>query len=528
MAGADLSFWLKWVADWKAGGINTAIICPGSRSSPLVQALITTGWSLHSCVDERSAGYQALGMAQALGRPVVVVTTSGTAAANLAPAMAEAFFSRIPLVAWTADRPPEWIGQEDNQAIHQPGLFGQHTIGDWNLPLVDEDSLRQWHAERFAREARKALRQSPAGPVHLNIPFREPLYASPSTRENHPVGSWASEAHPHHDSIDFSQFKRPLLLHGQAHFGDAIAMPEHGIGEVLSSYPLRLAAEAWLPELATNPDVRPDLIVTTGGAFVSKSLRSELRKWTFTHAHLGPTSAEVFCRPVEPISPETIAGLDFSLWDSILENARFKLQKTWEADISLEFAAVRHLVESLPVGSNVHLGNSLTIRIASLLPNIPVGVRFWCNRGTSGIDGSLSTSVGHALASLDQQHVAIIGDQSFFYDRNALWRDALPANLRVVVLNNHEGAIFRALDGPTDWQDDLRFWTTPHKRTAEFTANDHGLHYQSAQSYADLEGAWQTLRNESGCGLLEIFTDAAETAADFRRILTSLRESETV
>lgn len=526
MAGVDLSFWLKWVSAWKAEGVSRAVVCPGSRSSPILQALITAGWDLFSCVDERSAGYQALGMAQAFHAPVVVLTTSGTAAANLAPAMAEAFFSRVPLVAWTADRPAEWIGQEDNQAIHQVGLFGQHTRGAWNLPLADGDDLRNWHIDRCAREARAMLRECPSGPIHLNIPFREPLYGTPTNWDRVPAGNWSFTSLASEDSIDFSAFKCPLLLHGQPRLGED-HLPTTGIGEVLSYAQCRLPAEAWLPALAQNENLRPDLIVTTGGPFVSKSLRHELRKWSFTHAHLGSTNAEVFCRPVESISAHTLKALDSEALSEQTRTARQRIRSAWDMELSLEFAAVRRIVETLPEGSNVHLGNSLPVRIASLLPNIPTGLKFWCNRGTSGIDGSMSAAVGHALATPNEQHLLIIGDQSFFYDRNALWREILPSNLKIVLLNNHEGAIFRALDGPTEWKDDLRFWTTPHKRSAEFTARDHGLQYESAHSLSELDHAWNVIRNESTCALLEVFTDAAETAIDFRRILTFLRETET-
>lgn len=529
MAELDLSFWIRWVSTWKAAGVDQAVVAAGSRSAPLLQALLATGWRIETAVDERSAAYQALGMAQAQRRPVVVLTTSGTAAANLLPAVAEAYFAEVPLVVWTADRPPEWIGHEDNQAIYQTGLYHRHVRGEWALPDDLQDSTSASTAEKITKAALRTLGQSPSGPVHLNIPLREPLYATPTERVNVPTGAYAPE--PDWPSIDpewedlAQRARRPLILHGlgggAGNWGSA---PQ--VGEILALQGDRLPAEAWVAVLERNDDLRPDLVVTTGGPFLSKELRQRLRGWDFNHAHLGGKSAKVFQRPVLTCASFPFAEMAWTeRWREVITATRRQISGWWAKPRSLEFTAVQQLVTALPPDTQLHLGNSLPVRIAGLLPHVSESLRVHSNRGTSGIDGSLSTALGHAVAKPAALHVALLGDLSFFYDRNALWRESLPSNLKVVVLNNQGGAIFRALPGPSDWGEDFKRWTTPHRLSAQRTAEDHGLTYLPVRSADELTAALPKLLTNKGPALLEVFTDGEQSATDYRDALKFFRET---
>lgn len=505
------------------------VVCPGSRSSPLVQALLARKAPMDSVVDERSAGYQALGMAQALGTPVAVVTTSGTAAANLLPAMCEAYFARVPILALTADRPAEWIGQEDNQAIFQRGLFHRHVLAEFETPVDVQHPDARWHMERVARDALRMCEHR--GPVHVNMPFREPLYVDerldlPPLAPETPPRVIATSPRYDEDDGSLGRAARPLLLAGQSEVGGINVLP-YGerlpvTGELLANLPGSVAPELWI----SDESVLPDLVITAGGPFVSKFVRRAMRRSGAPHWHLGEfRGAEPFQRAVRRLDPRWLESVRASGYQEkfALAVARGRARRdAWLHDhADGEIACIRAMLDAAKPGMTIHLGNSLIVRIACLVGEGKPGVRYHSNRGTSGIDGSLSTAVGHALARPESQHVALLGDLSFFYDRNALWREAWPSNLRVVVVNNGGGAIFNALEGPGTWGDDTKWWTTPHQLSARSTAESHGLVYEEAGQVGEVI-RW--MGQAAGPSLLEICTDREQTAAEFRDLLATLAQ----
>lgn len=536
MEPSEHRFWVDWLSHFLRAGIKDVVVCPGSRSAPPLQALITLpAFTLHSVVDERSAGYQALGMAQALGRPVIVLTTSGTAAANLLPAACEAFFSEIPLLLLTADRPPEWIGQQDNQAIHQSGLFGSHVRGTWNLPVEADKTETAWHAHRIAREAIAALRTQPAGPVHINVPLREPLYVAerPETTSVEP-GTFTPlspklEIEPGLiEALDNSS--HPLLLVGQRRPHDPFPprFPVTTSGDLLANLGYNDAPEFWL----SNPQAHPDLVITAGGAFVSKFVRQTLRTLPFEHWHIGPrSSVEVFQRPVRfcttPHLELPFEEFTNPSFEASVQRGRDRRNSWLVRTESVEVLALHAILAELPERSTVHLGNSLPVRLACLLADTRPDTQWFSNRGTSGIDGVLSTAIGHALATPDRTHVVCIGELSFGYDRNALWRDHLPSNLKIVVLNNGGGAIFKALPGPDLWGDDLNRWTTPHSVPVRSIALDAGCDYAVADHHTSALQAWLELSRSDAPTVIEVRADGSQTANAFRELLAILREPHT-
>ena len=519
-------------------GVEKAVVCPGSRCAPLL-----IGFGKHSdletisVTDERSAGFIALGLAQQSDRPVVLVCTSGTAAQNFAPAVTEAFYQNVPLIVLTADRPPEWIDQWDGQTIHQKNMYEPHIKGSFNY---NENNVN------VGEEALTLASDGAKGPVHLNIPIREPFY--PNSLEQIEIATNGTEfakekKYEIEDSI-WDEFEtimnssdKVLVLGGQLEpnpelvellnkvnipiVGDVISNL-HGVDGVIKSSDL---------VFKTNDEsIVPDFIITVGLSIISKNLKLFLRKYKPKHHwHIGlgnvgdPFQSLTKIIEVTPVHffkewiEKKISPNDQSDYQFILTEMQKKVDQ--ELSDKLEksefnyFSAVRKVLKQLPENSVLHLGNSMPVRIANFIGIDDSSVDVWCNRGTSGIDGVLSTAVGHALAEPNRKHTLIVGDLSFFYDRNGLWLNhEFPTNFQIVVLNDSGGGIFNMIHGPSNQVVLTNLFTTPHKRTAELTAKEFGLNYQSAESLEEIRG-WES-------GILEIFTDMKTNTEIFKQIAT--------
>lgn len=524
----------RWMRLWSqlAGlGVRQVVVCPGSRSAPLLQALVSSeGFSVHSVVDERSAGYQALGMAEATGRPVVVLTTSGTAAANLLPAACEAFFARKRIILLTADRPVEAVGREQNQAIFQTGLFGPHV---------------RWAGEPSAdgtlpTDAVAEIRHPIAGPVHINVPLVEPLYAdAPWPAQAVDLAAFEVDTWDRAGDAGFAEqlaaARRPLVLVGQQEPGglsiaDGCALPV--AGELLANLGVSTPPETWI----YDEDLLPDLVITVGGAFVSKFLRERIKASGAAHWHWGP-------KPDTPVFDRTMHRVPSSFdWSAItLTEGQAEYAAAFNAAQDQAGQRIRAISaegfesqiwpiieQALPSPTEIHLGNSLAVRLACLTLTGPTRHRWWSNRGTSGIDGCLSTAVGHALANPDRMRLAVLGDLSFFYDHNALWQKEAIPNLKVVVIQNRGGAIFRALPGPSRWESHLDRWTTPHSRTAQLTAQEFGYAYTAIPGdHPDAATQLASALQAADPAIIDVFTDGEQTAQDFRRLLQGLAAAPT-
>ena len=519
-------------------GVEKAVVCPGSRCAPLL-----IGFGKHpnietvSITDERSAGFIALGLAQQSDCPVVLVCTSGTAAQNFAPAVTEAFYQNVPLIVLTADRPPEWIDQWDGQTIHQENLYKPHVKSSFNY---DENNVN------VGEEALTLASDGAKGPVHLNIPIREPFY--PNSLEQIEIATNGTEfakekKYEIEDSI-WDEFEtimnssdKVLVLGGQLEpnpelvellnkvnipiVGDVISNL-HGVDGVIKSSDL---------VFKTNDEsIVPDFIITVGLSIISKNLKLFLRKYKPKHHwHIGlgnvgdPFQSLTKIIEVTPVHffkewiEKKISPNDQSDYQFILTEMQKKVDQ--ELSDKLEksefnyFSAVRKVLKQLPENSVLHLGNSMPVRIANFIGIDDSSVDVWCNRGTSGIDGVLSTAVGHALAEPNRKHTLIVGDLSFFYDRNGLWLNhEFPTNLQIVVLNDSGGGIFNMIPGPSNQVGLTKLFTTPHNRTAELTAKEFGLNYQSATSLDEIK--------EWGSGILEIFTNMNINKETFNKIAT--------
>lgn len=498
-------------------GVRHVIVSPGSRNAPLTLAFVRHPEITTKVIsDERSAAFVGLGMAQRLRQPVGLVCTSGSAAYNYAPAVAEAFFQQVPLLVFTADRPPEWIDQLDGQTIRQRNLYGPHVKASYELPVGQTDA-DQAYAARIVAEAIDRSREFPAGPVHVNVPIREPFYPEGGEVMRFDENEKVIRSVPGQPSLpeetrqalsaDWTRYERKLIVGGQSErdeeliealeqFSTAQQLPV--VAEVISNlHPLSLAVAHADELLANSPsDLSPDLLITFGRSVLSKHLKRFLRQHRpAAHWHIqvaGPaadtfqslthvlrTTPTNFFRRFRPPQPPPAQASYAVQWAERERAVRQRL-----ADLFVpkqpegEFQAMQTVLQQLPDAVDLHLANSMTVRYVNLvgLPERRAEVEVFANRGTCGIDGSSSTAVGSALAS-GRPTVLLTGDLAFFYDRNAFWHNYLLPNLRMVLFNNHGGGIFRLIDGPGRQPELEEYFETRQTLTAERTARDFGMEY---------------------------------------------------
>jgi 2-succinyl-5-enolpyruvyl-6-hydroxy-3-cyclohexene-1-carboxylate synthase len=512
-------------------GVHYAVLCPGSRCAPL-----TLAFARHPQIyqktfsDERSAAFVALGISQQTKTPAILVCTSGSASYNFAPAVAEAFFSETPLLVFTADRPQEWIGQHDGQTIYQSGIFGRHVKKSFNLPADYDHPDAIWAINRMINEAINMSMQEPAGPVHINTPFREPLYPRADEVIGFSPVVRAMEEVPSAFELDaeqkrflqerFSKYSRIAVVGGQTDYDSQLMasltklMTAHNLpvlGDIISNlHPVDGVvrhADVFLGHATeeVKKTLRPELLITYGKSVISKNLKIFLRKHApVEHWHIQPSHdiADTFQSITHVIQakPAAVFGFLGSLSrDQSFENQKLSnFSKLWEVEERRamramdeffpnkdfgEMELVRDLLQNLPEGCNLHLANSMSVRYANFigLTALEKGIRVYANRGTSGIDGCTSTSVGHCLDN-STPNILITGDMAFFYDRNAFWHNYPLPNLRVVVLNNHGGIIFGLIDGPGNLPEASEFFITNQKLSAKKLCEEYDFDYLNLDS----------------------------------------------
>ncbi|OKL40374.1 2-succinyl-5-enolpyruvyl-6-hydroxy-3-cyclohexene-1-carboxylic-acid synthase [Pontibacter flavimaris] len=545
-------------------GVEQVVVSPGSRCAPLTIAFARhPRIKVHTVSDERAAAFIALGIALTTGKPTVLVCTSGTAALNYAPAVAEAYFQQVPLLILSADRPPEWIDQLDGQTIRQQHIYGNHIKHSYTFPADFSHPDAVWHSERMVSEALNEAASFPAGPVHINVPLREPFYPAPGEELTYGKVKVIEEEAPTYalsegQALKLQQeilkYRKVLVLAGHAQRHEALLKSIGSfadttgaviVGDIISNIHTLPKAVRHQDVIFANADLeqlarlQPDLLITCGKSTISKALKLYLRKYKpKAHWHLQPAGqvADTFqsltkivrCAPhsfFTAMAGSTRSDNDFaSAWTAATKAASVFLQKyTSEAPYS-ELPIVARVLQQLPRQSSLHLANSMSVRYANITGLQPrQQVEVYANRGTSGIDGSTSTAVGCALTSPGITTL-LTGDLAFFYDRNGLWHNYLPQNLRIVLLNNHAGGIFRLLDGPRQQPELAPYFETHQALNAENTARDFGMAYTSVQLMEELEAALPGFfAAEAGAGILEIFTDSTANAEAFEKYRQAVR-----
>jgi 2-succinyl-5-enolpyruvyl-6-hydroxy-3-cyclohexene-1-carboxylate synthase len=517
-------------------GLKYAVLSPGSRSAPLALSFIRNK-EIRSIIinDERSAAYVALGMAQNTGQPVVLVCTSGTAALNYTPAVAEAFFQKIPLIIFTADRPPEWIGQGENQTIYQTGIYQPNILAGKQVNIFYNDENAEYDAYRTVNELINKSMFPVKGPVHINVPMREPIYFHDGLDDDYPAPPDITIVYSEpvltpdvkKDLLaDLKKYRKILIIAGTS-------LPDYDLKLTINELLLK-SDIVFIPDITSNMQgisksilqadlllnitgesdmeyFQPSLLISFGGPMVSKSLRQFLRDfepkehWHIDSSANAPDTFQALTRIIQtnPLQffrflLENVTSLKdvfsnkyYEKWKDENEQAADGIINTLQNEQNNELYAVSRVVKYLPKDSILQLGNSMPVRLVSTitLKSNPYSdyIKVFSNRGTSGIDGCLSTAVGTAL-STNETVTVILGDQSFFYDRNALWNKHLPANIKIIVLNNHGGGIFKTLKGPSQQPEFTEYFIAGQPITTENTVLQHNLHYLYCDDLKKMDG----------------------------------------
>ncbi len=517
--------------------IDTVVVSPGSRNAPL-----TVGFSNHpkiknlSIVDERCAAFFATGIAQQTQKPVAIVCTSGSALLNYYPAIAEAFYSKIPLLVISADRPKHLIDIGDGQTIRQENVFKNHILFSANL--IEGESFLEKNTDLVSKAIQTSINKK--GPVHINVPFNEPLYDTVESLAsfNFKIKEENTVAKKENQSIDnlakiWNNAKRKLILVGVCFPSDEL---QDLINKVSQDDSVLVMTETTSnlhnPRFINSIDkliskltseefekLQPEVLLTFGGMVISKRVKQFLRKYSPKHHwHVDEvTKLDTYFSMSEFVEEKPVTFLtklnkrkisiksDYQpKWIKEKESRIVKHNEFLKSASYSDFKVFESVLEFIPENSHVQISNSSIIRYAQLF-DLKKSLKVFCNRGTSGIDGSTSTAIGAASVT-ENQTVFITGDLSFFYDSNALWNVNIPKNFRIILLNNSGGGIFKIIPGPKT-TNALPYFETPHTLTAEHLAKMFNFEYQSANTINEVEKELSSFYMDSKQSkILEIFT----------------------
>lgn len=523
----------------KAKDIKHIVISPGSRNAPLTIGFTNNvSFNCYSVVDERCAAFFALGMAQQLDKPVALVCTSGSALLNYYPAVAESFYNQIPLIVISADRPHDKIDIGDGQTIRQENVYANHILYNANLAeeASEENDLKIQEAIFFATSKR--------GPVHINVPFEEPLY---EIVEKLAISPRLINLPPVENNMvsieDFAEIwnnsiKKLVLIGGN----NPKAISQEYLNKLAEDPSVVVMTEVtsnvYHPNFITNIDTiitpfgvddfenfQPDILVTLGGMIVSKRIKAFLRKYQPNHHwHIDALRAyNTFDCLTQHFMEEPNSFFERFLSKTI------KVASSYQKQIAIirDSRAIKHneyinkipfsdlklfkiIFEKLPINIQLQISNSSPIRYAQLF-SINNNIEVFCNRGTSGIDGSTSTAIGAAVVNCKPTYF-ITGDISFFYDSNALWNNYIPKKFKIILINNGGGGIFRILPGHQENETFNTYFETSHKLTAEHLAKMYGLEYLSVNNESQIHQYWDDFSNNEKPIILEVFTPEKENS----------------
>ena len=525
-------------------GVNHAVVSPGSRNAPLIIALSRSRIKTHIVVDERSAAYVALGMAQQLKAPVALVCTSGTALLNYAPAVAEAYYQKIPLIVVSADRPQEWIDQDDSQTIRQFKALDQFVKRSYDIPARCDDDTAVWYAERIAHDAMMEATSLRRAPVHINVQLAEPL----NGLTTEPYKLRRIHHFPSYDGICSDDIiklkeqllhKRVMIIAGFMELNEplrqalnAIAANDYAV--VLTETISNMADDFTINAidrtlLAIDEDDKryyPDVVITIGGAIVSRKIKAFLRKVKPDHWYVGLNDVTVDCfqsltRRIEA-NPDTFIPTLFqdsltvksfcTIWKDAhtagLRRHHKYLEKIGWSDMKA-YETIFDFYQQNPDNLIMHLSNGTTIRYAQLFGDRVIAPNF-CNRGVSGIDGCTSTAIGAAMVK--GPAVLITGDMSFLYDISALSAITPKLQLKIVVVDNGGGGIFRFIDSTASLPELEKYFVVKRNLDVEKVAASFGIKTYRADNADSLYEQLSNMMVEDGPAVLVVKTDGKRSA----------------
>lgn len=519
-----------------AKGVTHIVISPGSRNAPLTLGFTANPqFQCYSIADERCAGFFALGIAQQIKKPVALVCTSGSALLNYYPAFAEAFYSQIPLIVISADRPLNKIDIGDGQTIRQMNVFQNHSL--YNANLTEGESFEN----DFKINEAITVAHTQKGPTHINAPFEEPLYLMSRKLSVDPTISGFAKVFKNISIEDiiactniWNSAQKKLILVGTldpneidpeiirwwASDPSIVVMTEASSNIHHPSFLNHIDAIITPFKDRDMAEFRPEVLITLGGMIVSKRIKALLRTHRPEHHwHVDPLRAyntfgslahHFEAQPNEffhQILPFTkIVPSEYAAQLHEIQKSRARKHKAYMSKVPFsDLKVFETILPQLPVPSMLQISNSSAIRYAQLF-DIDSAITVFCNRGTSGIDGSTSTAIGAATVH-PAPTVLITGDISFFYDSNALWNQYIPKHFKIILINNRGGGIFRILPGHQENKVFHTFFETEHQLTAEHLARMYGFTYTSAQSENELVvGLKKLFSQNQQPSILEVFT----------------------
>lgn len=570
----------------KSKGITQVVVSPGSRNAPIIIIFkANMELQLLSVPDERSAGFFALGLAMQSGKPVALLSTSGTAVLNYAPAIAEAYYLKIPLLVMTADRPDYLIDQGDSQTIRQNKIYSNYIRKSFQLPSMINSDYDEWYIDRIVNEAVDRTMFPDAGPVHINIPLEEPLYNLETTvrlSEVRIINLAAVESRVTVQEItkladQWNSASSKLIIAGQLPPDDKVASLLEDLSDdpsvtVLTECTSNLCNTRYVNNIdraltQITPDrknaFKPDLLLTIGGAVVSKKIKALLREMhPNIHWHVNADTDEFHFDTYRSLTTtlpvKTTDFLEQLLAHSLMGiNKQARPQKVVTSnDIHLssylarwkhagqtarmlhnqfitklpfsDLKAYSSIFSVIPDGTHVHLANSTPVRYAQLFDQKP-SVKFFSNRGTSGIDGCISTAAGYSFNHKGIT-VVITGDIGFLYDSNGIWNQNLNGKLKIILINNGGGNIFRIIDGPSSFDALETYIETTHNYNAEGIAANFNIVYNRVSEEKELMKHLPLFFDENKQGrpeILEIITSNKTSAKVMKDYFQFLEQNAT-
>jgi 2-succinyl-5-enolpyruvyl-6-hydroxy-3-cyclohexene-1-carboxylate synthase len=515
--------------------IQSWVFSPGSRNAPLTLTFCNDDYfDCTSVVDERSAAFIALGKALVQKSYVGISCTSGSAVLNYAPAIAEAFYQKVPMLIVTSDRPQKWIGNGEGQSINQIGVFHNYIVSSYHINESDSEENILETFENLAVDINNGI----SGPIHLNLAFDEPLYNSVS--ENPVTVEFKFESESFSEEYNFveigkqwNQYEKIMVLCGQNSKDEKLDLQLKLINEDprvvvlteslsnLSDFKFVNCIDRTLAKVGEEVDSKPQLVLTVGEAIVSKKIKKYLRDIQgLQHWHVSENgeSTDVFEKlqnviisPLDSFFRNLVRVIDFestSLFKSKWLQNSFLAEEKHDQFVSdvqwSDLKVFKILHDLIPDNITLHVGNSSPIRYVQLF-NAISSIEVMGNRGVSGIDGCTSTALGYA-SEIEKINLLIVGDLSFIYDINAFWNNIEKNNLKVVVINNGGGGIFRIIPGPDSTNQLASRFEVGSNAKIQNLCEAYGMVYFQAANEIQLESSFIQLLNSKTLGVLEVVT----------------------
>ena len=521
-------------------GLKNIIISPGSRNAPIIISFANKpGITAYSIVDERSAAYMALGMSLQTKKTTAIACTSGTSVLNYAPAIAEAYYQKVPLLVITADRPSHLIHVGDGQTIKQKNVFSNYIKKSFELPLEISSENDFKLAEKMINEALMDCIHPEPGPVHINIPFDEPLYGTAKLQDEGTLVPYTENNNYNTVEIDnladlINRSKKVMIIAGQNSPNPELSMTLNNYSlnkniVVLSETTSNLNGNLFIDTIDNvissiaseeSEQFQPDILITFGGQVVSKMVKRYLRRFKPNqHIHISNSGEkldtylcltktitskplDVFEKASSIITPRDEEYIN--TWYSRKKECEKKRLQYLSQIKFCDLMVFNEILNYIPDDSVLHLGNSTPVRYSQLFGSNR-NINYQSNRGVSGIDGQISTALGYSQNS-DKLNILVTGDLGFHYDSNGLMNQYFPPNLKIIVINNQGGGIFRFIPGPDTTPNLEKFFVAQHNWSAEYICKAYNIDYQKCKNNDNISIIIADFINDKSTAVLEIFT----------------------